>query len=697
MSRPGTVPRAAQGGRIPQASPGAATLWSLATAAGIILRWRDAHGLPHTVKAETLRPLLARLGLPAANAAEIRASRALLAAEAAATPPLITATQHRAGPVLPGPGPGARFQLRTEDGQVFEGRLDDHECLPGIAISGYHALECGDVATTLAVAPPRCFDLVDAGAERPGQALPWGLSAQVYGLRRAGDRGLGDFGAVAALAEAAARRGAATLAISPVHALFAAAPDRFSPYAPSTRLFLNALHADPGLLFGAEAAPGAAVADPPLVDWPAAAARRIAWFRALFARHGRDPRFAAFRAAQGTALERHARFEALSLHFAARDGGLRHWRDWPEAYRMPDAPAVAAFAGEHAEEVAFHAFCQWLADASLAAAQQRARAAGMAIGLLADLAVGTDGGGSHAWSRPAEVLRGAAVGAPPDIFNPAGQDWGLTAFSPRALRAGGYAAFLDVLRAALRHAGGLRIDHAMGLERLWLIPEGMPSAAGAYLRYPCPDLLRLLALESHRHRAVVIGEDLGTVAPAFRASIARAGILGMRVLDFERDAAGRPLPPRDWSREAVAMTSTHDLATIAGWWRGTDLAWHRKLHGTADPAPAEAGRAGARAALWDAFRASGAAEGAMPDPSAAGVVADAAAAHVGGAACRLAILPIEDALALPEQPNIPGTIDEHPNWRRRLDGPAAALLDAPAVDARLRRLAAARPIAEAAP
>lgn len=673
-----------------------AALRALAAEAGFMVRWHDVHGLRQDVGVETLRTLLTCIGLPAGDLAEIGEARTLLADERDRLPPLLTAVRRSRGPKPPGRRHAERFRLHAEDGKCIEGQLDDTGRLPAVNRSGYHRLEFEDAEAILAVAPSHCFSLIDAGAEEVSKRLPWGLSAQVYGLRRAGDLGLGDLGAVATLAEVAGRCGAATLAISPLHALFAAAPDRFSPYAPSSRLFLNALHADPTLLFGQDALAHAAAdveaQSAPLIDWRDATARRMAWFRALFTQHADDPRFLRFRAERGEALERHARFEALSLHFTTLDGVLRHWRDWPTGYADPEAPAVAGFAATHADEVAFHAFCQWLVDASLADAQRRARAAGMTVGLLADIAVGTDGSGSHAWSRPGDVLRGAAVGAPPDFFNPIGQGWGLTAFSPRALLAGGYAAFLEVLRAAMRHAGGIRIDHAMGLERLWLIPEGGPATAGAYLRYPREDLLRLLALESHRHRAVVIGEDLGTVPSGFRERIARAGILGMRVLDFERDAKGAPLPPGDWTREAVAMTTTHDLATIAGWWRGTDLTWRRRLAGDHGMDAAEASRAAGRRLLWAGFRASGAASGEAPPPEAPERAVDAAIAHVGNAACRLAILPVEDALALTEQPNIPGTVTEHPNWRRRLPDDAARLLDRPDVAARIRRFAEARPV-----
>ncbi|WP_347328211.1 4-alpha-glucanotransferase, partial [Ralstonia pseudosolanacearum] len=226
--------------------------------------------------------------------------------------------------------------------------------------------------------------------------------------------------------------------------------------------------------------------------------------------------------------------------------------------------AVRAFARDHPDAVDFHRFLQWAAARQLAAAQRAAEDAGMAIGLIADLAVGTDGAGSHAWSRQQDLLIGLTVGAPPDVFNAQGQSWGLTTFSPRAMRTQGFAAFLEMLRAVMAVPGGVRIDHVLGLMRLWVIPDGARALDGVYLRYPLRDLLRLIALESWRNRCIVIGEDLGTVPAGLRAQLADAGLLGMRILWFERDDA-RPeapfRPPQAWSPASVAMTSTHDLPT----------------------------------------------------------------------------------------------------------------------------------------
>jgi len=294
-----------------------------------------------------------------------------------------------------------------------------------------------------------------------------------------------------------------------------------------------------------------------------------------------------------------------------------------------------------------------------------------------------DRAGSHAWARQSDLLMGLSIGAPPDAFNPHGQDWGLTGFSPSALVATGFDPFLATLRAALAHAGGVRIDHIMGLMRLWLIPRGQPAGEGAYLAYPLEDLLNLLALESHRHRAVVIGEDLGTVPPGFRSRLRRAGIAGMDVLWFERTRLHFRKPSR-WRADAVAMTTTHDLPTVAGWWSGEDIRTRRAL-GLGAPGEEQA-RQQDRTRLWRAFTGAGVAGSLsapeQPPTDQPAPAVDAALGYVAKAPSPLMLAPLEDLLGLAEQPNLPGTIDEHPNWRRRLEPPARELFEAPAVRAR---------------
>ncbi|MGA3400458.1 MAG: 4-alpha-glucanotransferase [Acetobacteraceae bacterium] len=685
-------------------------LRDLARRAGIAVEWHDYAGRPHDVAPDALRRILAALDLPADTRGDLAASRRLLAKRATLTdlPPLVTATAGRPTRLDLGAAEPLPAKLMLERGGSRDltliparGRLR----IPAVAEIGYHRLEVGEREVVLAVAPPQCRTIDDMVPD----ARLWGLAAQVYSLRSPGDGGIGDAACIAELAEAAAAQGADALCLSPIHALFTADPARFAPYSPSSRLFLNPLHAAPALVFGAEqcarAVQEAGVGEAfgrlegeKLIDWPASSAAKLGLLRALFDRFlgGADAEgplgadFARFRADGGSLLHQHATFEALHADRAPE----HDWRRWTLDLRDPDSAAVTAFAASRRHDVLFHEFLQWVADRSMAVAQGRAREAGMRIGLVGDLAVGMDPAGSHAWSRQRDILLGVAIGAPPDLFNPRGQDWGLTGFSPRALEDGGFVPFIATLRAVLRHTGGLRIDHAMGLSRLWLVPEGANPADGAYLAYPLTDLLRLLALESARHNAIVVGEDLGTVPAGFRETLHQDGVHGMRVLWFERGDNNSFTPPEAWDAAALAMTTTHDLPTVAGWWHGTDIATRAacgRLGEGITAADASAERDGDRAALWQRFVAEGLVEGAAPAPDATQRVVDAALAFVARTRSPLCLLPVEDLIGQEEQPNLPGTVDEHPNWRRRMPGAADALFQGEAATARIAAVAAERP------
>jgi len=649
-------------------------LHALAAAAGIAIRWRDVNGADHVVSDDSLRAVLAAIDFPAGSEAEIADSLATLQREAGrAAPALITAF---VGDKIHLPGEPGPFRAALESGHRFDGKAEadgDGVVIPGIDEPGYHEIELGGAVLKLAVAPRRAFTIGDAAH---GRKL-WGLTVQLYGLRRDGDGGIGDYAALEAFAAHACKHGASAIGISPAHALFSADVNRFGPYAPSNRAALNVLHI-------------AADTDAPdsgdLVDWPAAAAAKLRALRAQFDANPEYAALAAFRAGPGRALETHAVFEALAANLVPGNPEAQDWRRWPAAYQSPGSPAVARFILETPHEIAFHAWLQFQADKGLAAAQAAAKSAGAPIGLIADLAVGTDHAGSHSWSRQDEVLKGLEIGAPPDLINREGQSWGITAFSPRGLRKSGFAAFINMLRHALRHAGGVRIDHVMGLARLWVIPQGFSSAEGAYLALPVDDLMRLVTLESHRHRAVILGEDLGTLPDGFGDKLNHAGIAGLRVMWFERrDAAFTS--PATWTPSAVAMTTTHDLPTVAGWWEGRDIAWRQKLGMQGE---SEAERAADRTALWRAFQDSGATAAPEPPAEDGAAVTYIAAAHLGRSACALALLPVEDALSLPEQPNLPGTVDEHPNWRRRLPGDAASLFAREDFLARMAVLAQSR-------
>ena len=680
---------------------------NLAALAGIAVNWIDAYDQPQTVSPASLRTMLATLGLPCDSHRQADESRARLQQinRAAALPPLITAEVGQ-DIVLPEQCglQGQSCLIVLESGERIARKVSDPgdrapTSAPTIAAIdryGYHRLQIAGFEVTLAVAPPRCYGVADAfldqgRADRHG----WGLALQLYGLRSEGDGGIGHFGGLAQLAAQAGKEGATALAISPVHAMFADDPHRFSPYSPSSRLFLNVLHIDPAAILGREAmlqaldeaGPQALARHQRLeqadqVNWPEAGAHRIALLRRLYAmfRMQGNPsaELAAFRLQGGQALADHALFEALhhSLRATQTDIGS-DWRRWPDRYHSPDAPALRSFAQEQASEIDFHIFLQWQAARGLRHAQQAARDGGMAVGLIADLAVGADNGGSQSWSHSTEMIAGLSVGAPPDLLNTRGQNWGIGAFSPLAMRAEGFRSYIAMLRSVFAHAGGVRIDHVMGLTRLWLAPEGADANDGAYLRYPARDLLRLIALESWRHRAVVIGEDLGTVPEGFDAELDGAGLMGIGVLWFERDGKSF-MPPQQWPAQAIATTSTHDLPTVAGWWTGRDIGWRVRLDllmpGTSE-AQTRSEREEDRRQLWQALLAAECVSGAQPADDDPAPVVDGAAAYIARTPAPLALLPVEDLLGLEEQPNLPGTVAVHPNWQRRLPATATSLLE----------------------
>jgi 4-alpha-glucanotransferase len=641
-----------------------AQLRKAAKAAGILTEWQDVHGKTRIVAPDTVRALLESLGTSRKEAVD---------------PPLITAEAGAAYKI-----PGAASKLRAPQEP------------------GYYPITQGKRSFTLAVAPNR-------RAVKPrAKARDWGLAVQLYSLYRKGDGGIGSYGALRDFIRGSAEAGAGAVAVSPLHAQFSADPGRFSPYSPSSRLWMNALHIDAG-----EAAAGLDVKPPKLaprqgvggdalIAWPESSRAKLKALRAIFdsARkagafeggHPASRSLAAFLRAGGASLRAHATFEALHAHFFGTDRALWAWSTWPSEYRDPNGAAVRRFAEQNRESVDFHIFLQWLAARQFRSAAEAARDGKMALGIIKDIAVGADGGGSEAWSNQGRMLNGASIGAPPDAFNTLGQSWGVTTFSPNALSATGYAAFIQLLRSALQDSGGIRIDHVLGLRRLWVVPNGADARDGAYIRYPLTDLLRLTALEAHRAGAVVLGEDLGTVPEGFRTELDGFGIKGMQVLWFERQGQ-RFLPPQKWRKNAVGMTTTHDLPTVAGWWLGKDIAWRKrlKLFAARDgAAKAAAERKRDRAQLWAAFLRAGVAKGRPPGTHDVTRILAGAIDYLGRAECDLVVLPLEDALGRKEQPNLPGTINEHPNWRRRILIEAGAICRQKKVAPRLRRLAAAR-------
>ena len=517
----------------------------------------------------------------------------------------------------------------------------------------------------------------------------WGFSVQAYALRSARNWGIGDFEDLARLAEYAAALGADFIGISPLHALFIAEPRRISPYSPSSRSFLNPLLIAPDKVpgFGDIETPDLAATcvelrDTKLIDYPSVAAVKIPILEELFAHflkagpaEAKDV-FEHFCFEQGKALQVHALYEALSEHMVTQ-GRNAAWTSWPEAYQDPTNIEVRDFARAARTRIAFHAWLQWIADAQLADAQARARAAGMRIGLYLDLAVGVSPDGSACWQNGPAIAHHARIGCPPDPFSAQGQDWGLVPFSPVGLSEARLEPFRAVLRANMRYSGALRIDHAMGLQRLYWIPDGNTAVDGAYVAYPFRDLLEGVAAESWISQTIVIGEDLGTVPPGFSDTIVRAGLLSYQVLYFsEEDGVWRA--PHAYRREAMVCASTHDLPTLRGWWTCNDIDWRVKC---ARATEAEAliqrqDRMRDRKYLLDALMGTQALD---PDPAYAQAeeMPDAVilAVHrfLAATPCRLLTVQIDDALGVVEQANLPGTVDEHPNWRRKIAVPIEEL------------------------
>jgi 4-alpha-glucanotransferase len=527
---------------------------------------------------------------------------------------------------------------------------------------------------------PDFHTVPDASAAMPDwlEAAPtWGLFCQIYELRSANSWGIGDFGDVARLATIAGAAGADFLGLNPVHALFLADPTRCSPFMPSNRRFLNPLYIAMDDL-PAPAKPDKAARDAAeasdLVDYAAVARLKLTGLRAVFARAPFDTDrhteadFAAFRAAGGDALELHALFEALSLHLAG-EGHPAGWTGWPAEYRRADSGAVEAFALRHADEVRFHIWLQWIATRQLDAAHEAAKSAGMRIGLYLDLAVGEAMDGSATWGTPGLALEGVVVGAPPDVFSQDGQMWDLAALNPVTLAATNYAPLRALIKAQLDHAGALRIDHVMVLRQLFLIPQGASAAEGTHMAYPFAEMLRVVAEESSSHGAVMIGEDLGFVPDGFRETMQAANVLAYRILYFEQEY-GLFRRAETYPDKALACISTHDLPTLAGWWAGEDIAQRRcfGLIGEGLAAEQEYRRVEERTALVNALIDGGqlppdARDG--NEPELPPRVLEAAYRFLGATPSRLAGVRLADLVGPVAQTNVPGTLDEHPNWQRR--------------------------------
>jgi (1->4)-alpha-D-glucan 1-alpha-D-glucosylmutase len=525
----------------------------------------------------------------------------------------------------------------------------------------------------------RCFDppWMANGARR------WGVAVQLYGLRSARNWGIGDFTDLKQLIRLAAKESADFIGVNPLHALYAADATRVSPYSPSSREFLNVLYIDPLAMrafpFADEArlqiatpefqATLASLRAAELVNYPAVAASKDAIFRLVFdalnALHLSEPdhpvaaAFQQFVSERSEALRRFAIFQAISCEH----GFAPSWMSWPVEYRNLDGDAVRNFAETHLREVAYHQFLQWEADAQLSDCATTARESGMSIGLYLDLAVGTGPESAESWSEQENIIPGFYIGAPPDAWNSAGQDWGLAVYNPFALARSDYRVFRRILRALMRHAAALRIDHILGFHRLFLVPAGGLPCDGIYLHLPAKALCNALAAESDRQRCLIIGEDLGAVPEGFTALLAAHNILSCRLLIFARDGS-RYLAPEEYPPKALVSTGTHDLPPLLGYWSATDVTARASLglyRGDSVVKQALEERASDRAEMLAALAAAG-----FPVHDQATELLSAAHGFLARTPCQLFAVQMEDLVLERNQPNLPGTGDLYPNWRRKL-------------------------------
>jgi 4-alpha-glucanotransferase len=566
--------------------------------------------------------------------------------------------------------------------------------LPADLPLGWHRLTAVTGAetttSTLIVVPER------VGLSGLDEGRAWGVTAQLYSARSHQSWGIGDFSDLNAISSWAGERGAGFVLINPVHAAAPVSPIERSPYYPSTRRFVSPLYLRVAEMkeyaaagFGTrrrvdDARPS--VADDQ-IDREAVWAGKREAFALLWpvarSNAARMDELAAFRSREGEGLERFALWCAL-----AEQHGVP-WQRWPHDLHRPDGRGIAAAREELADRIAFFCWLQLACDEQLERSQTRARAAGMSIGVVHDLAVGVDPGGADAWSLQDALAPGVTVGAPADAYNQQGQDWQQPPWRPDRLAESGYAAYRDMLRATLRHAGGLRIDHVLGLFRLWWIPNGARPADGTYVRYDAEAMLGVLALEAHRAGAVVVGEDLGTIEPGVRETLAERHILGSTVLWFER-SDGKPIPPEQWRELTLATVTTHDLPTVSGLLELTHIDLRARL-GLLDR-PVEEERAD-EAAARDAWLALARDRGLLPDGASHEDEVLALHALLAQSPCRLIGAGLTEFAGDPRQQNQPGTVDEYPNWCMPLGrgadgGVVPVLLEEALADPRADRLAA---------
>lgn len=601
------------------------------------------------------------------------------------------------------------LEIEDEISQTFEQRLEtlviEEEkalsntlykryklALPNVK-EGYHklTLNYGNniYQSDLVAVPKQCYSLKDAGADKV-----WGYAVQLYSLKSQTNWGLGDFSDLKELTKSAANGGASVVGLNPLHALYYNNAAHISPYSPSSRSFLNVLYIDVTSIDNfndcAEAKKRTEQQDfidqishlrqQKLIDYSHTAYLKKEILSLLFndfCEHKDNTTYAEFEEyvnEQGQDLKLYATYEALYEYFTKNFPDTYHWKQWSREYQSPDTQAVYDYQKDNEKQILFYCFIQWIAHKQLNAVNDIAKDSGMAVGLYLDLAVGCDGGGFDVWSQQALYLTGASVGAPPDAMNNLGQDWGLTPINPLKLREQSYKALIKALRSSMQYAGAIRIDHILGLMRQYWVAPGMKASEGIYISFPFDEILSIIALESQRNKCIVIGEDLGTVPEGFSEHMQSYGLLSYKILFFERWwETGLFKRPEIYSDKAMVTASTHDLPTVKGWWMGRDLEWRQKLHlypneelGIQDRSNRVLDRDKLIAALKDYNVLEESQQPPMKPAQMNRALSTAVYKYLGNTPSPIHLIPIEDALEVIEQVNIPGTIDEHPNWRQKL-------------------------------
>ncbi|MEB3245890.1 MAG: 4-alpha-glucanotransferase [Vampirovibrionales bacterium] len=713
-------------------------LRDLADAYGITCSYFDIWGEQHWASDETLKAILKSFSVTDdafTNASSLWQARqdAFKRPYLSLAAPVKVFRQSQGAPVLPVFAPEAsknsvlkaelqlegqteelqRIELslasQTPTATHFDTYLEYALTLPEALPLGYHTLtlmlDNQQAQTRLIIAPDACYLPKPLISEALGDAKnsAWGISSQLYGLNSQKNWGIGDFGDLAQLMHWIGQKKGGFVGVNPLHALFQHNPSQASPYSPSSRLFLNPIYIDlesveefqdddalrseaqsSGFQFQLKA-----LRYMPLVDYASVWPLKKTWLERLYARFvqshynpeqnialtPRGEAFMAYLRNKGEKLEQYALYETLQEFQYQEDCSRWGWVCWPDAYKNPNSPQVQAFAQTHRNRCVFWMYTQWLAHRQLSHVRSIGQEHGMAVGLYGDIAVGADRGGSDVWNNQPLYLLNMSVGAPPDLLNMQGQNWGLPPMNPHVLREQAYQPFINMVQANMAYSGALRFDHVLGLYRMYWVPEYFSAADGAYVRYPFEDLLGILALESHRNQCMVIGEDLGTVPEEVQTAMASWGMLGYRVLYFEQNEDETFKAPSTYWPLTLATLGTHDLATLKGYWLGFDIDQRRELNLFPSEQAEQDQRFNRGKERYNLLKALNE-QGLISESRLQAIERNeywyddellvATYRYLMRTHSKLKCVQLEDVLGCLEPNNVPGTVTEHPNWRRKL-------------------------------